>query len=110
MGLFDEQWKSYVGLLFDEVKVKEDLVYDKNTGELVGYVDLDSVGNQILEIEKLTNNTSSKLAKFMLVLMVRGVTTSLKFPFAAFATTMQHYSRLPISNYMESSTDIGKFC
>ncbi|XP_076084495.1 uncharacterized protein LOC143055247 [Mytilus galloprovincialis] len=87
IGLFDEQWKSYVGLLFDEVKVKEDLVYDKNTGELVGYVDLDSVGNQILEIEKVTNNTSSKLAKFMLVLMVRGVTTSLKFPFAAFATT-----------------------
>ncbi|CAG2234882.1 THAP9 [Mytilus edulis] len=58
-----------------------------NTVELIGYVNIDYVGNQIPEIEKLTNNTSSKLAKFMLVLMVRGVTTSLKFPFAAFATT-----------------------
>ncbi|CAC5423969.1 unnamed protein product [Mytilus coruscus] len=87
MGLFDEQWMSYFGLLFDEVKVKKDLVNDKNTGELVGYVDLDSVGNQILELVKLANNTSSKLAKFMLVLMVKGVTTSLKFPFAAFTTT-----------------------
>ncbi|VDI57253.1 Hypothetical predicted protein [Mytilus galloprovincialis] len=58
-----------------------------HTVELIGYVNIDYVGNQIPEIEKLTNNTSSKLAKFMLVLMVRGVTTSLKFPFAAFATT-----------------------
>ncbi|CAC5410635.1 unnamed protein product [Mytilus coruscus] len=76
IGLFDEQWKSDVGLLFDEVKVKENLVYDNITGELVVYVDLDSVGNQILEHENLANNTSSKPAKLMLVLMVRGVTTS----------------------------------
>ena len=34
----DRPWKSYVGLLFDEIKIKEDLVYDKHSGELIGYV------------------------------------------------------------------------
>ena len=30
----------YVVLLMDEMKIQEDLVWDKHTGELIGYVDL----------------------------------------------------------------------
>ena len=37
----DEPWKRFVGILFDEIKVKSDLVYDKHIGELIGYCDLD---------------------------------------------------------------------
>jgi hypothetical protein len=33
----DEPWRTYVGILFDEIKVKSELVYDKNSGELIGY-------------------------------------------------------------------------
>jgi hypothetical protein len=84
--LGDESYKCHVGLLFDEIKVKEDLVYDKHTGELIGYCNLDDVGNQILELEKNITKSSSKHASCMLVLMVRGVATSLRFPFAGFAT------------------------
>ena len=36
-GLYDEKWRSNVGLLFDEIKIKDDLVYDKHSGELIGY-------------------------------------------------------------------------
>ncbi|XP_078339128.1 uncharacterized protein LOC111100775 [Crassostrea virginica] len=61
-----------------------------NTGELVGYVDLGSVGNQLCELERVlkrkTRCSSDGVAKFVLVLMVRGVTSDLKFPFAAFST------------------------
>lgn len=61
-------------------------MYDKHTGELIGYCNLDAVGNELLELEKATTNSSSELAKCMLVFMVRGVATSLKFPLAGFAT------------------------
>ena len=49
-GLFNDDLprKRYVGLLQDEIKVKEDLVYDRHTGELVGYIDLDKAGELLL--------------------------------------------------------------
>lgn len=84
--MLEGTFKSYTGILFDEIKIKQDLVYDKHTGELIGYCNLDAVGNELLELEKATTNSSSELAKCMLVIMVRGVATSLKFPLAGFAT------------------------
>lgn len=86
LGMLEGTFKSYTGILFDEIKIKQDLVYDKHTGELIGYCNLDAVGNELLELEKATTNSSSELAKSMLVIMVRGVATSLKFPLAGFAT------------------------
>ncbi|XP_033739584.1 uncharacterized protein LOC117326894 [Pecten maximus] len=85
----DESWRGYVGVLFDELKIKEDLVYDKHSGELVGYCDLDSVGNKFMELEKCLNVSADKttdIAKYVMIVMVRAVTTDLKFPLAAFAT------------------------
>jgi hypothetical protein len=79
----DEPWRTYVGILFDEIKVKSELVYDKNSGELIGYCNLDKVGNQIMEFE---NYSKTDVAKFMLVVMVRGITRDLKFLLAGFAT------------------------
>lgn len=84
--MLEGTFKSYTGIIFDEIQIKQDLVYDKHTGELIGYCNLDAVGNELLELEKATTNFSSELAKCMLVIMVRGVATSLKFPLAGFAT------------------------
>lgn len=86
LGMLEGTFKSYTGIIFDEIQIKQDLVYDKHTGELIGYCNLDAVGNELLELEKATTNFSSELAKCMLVIMVRGVATSLKFPLAGFAT------------------------
>lgn len=47
---------------------------------------MDAVGNELLELEKTITNFSSELAKCMLVIMVIGVASSLKFPLAGFAT------------------------
>jgi hypothetical protein len=85
-GMYKEEWKLWVGLLFDEIHVKADLVYDKHSGELVGYVDLDSVGNQILQMQHQLEQSHQNLAKSMLVLMVRGLCGNLTFPLAGFAT------------------------
>ena len=35
-----EMWQKHVILLLDEMHIKEDLVFDKHTGELVGFVNL----------------------------------------------------------------------
>ena len=86
-----EDWQKFVCLTYDEMKVKEGLVYNKYTDQLVGFVALDDVSNHILEFERLcqSEGTTQKpdLASHMLVLLVRGIFTSLKFPLAQFPTT-----------------------
>ena len=42
-------------LIIDEMKVLEDLVYDKTGESLHGFVNLDDVSHQLQEFEKQTN-------------------------------------------------------
>nr|XP_034339030.1 uncharacterized protein LOC117693074 [Crassostrea gigas] len=84
--MYSAEHRSFVGVLFDEVKIKEDLVYDKHSGEIVGYVNLGEISNQLYELERVIQKKTPAVAKCILVIMVRGVTSDLKFPFAAFAT------------------------
>jgi len=39
-------------LVVDEMHIKHDLVYDKHSGALIGFVDLGNTNNQILEFER----------------------------------------------------------
>ena len=48
-----EEWKCNVILLFDEIHIQKDLVYNKNTGALVGFVELGEVNNQLQQFERL---------------------------------------------------------
>ena len=77
----------YVGLVLDEVHIKDDLVYDKHEGTLVGFVNLGDTNNHLLQFEAtLTADSPPRLlANSMLVLMVRGLFSNLNFPYAQFA-------------------------
>ena len=86
LGLHNENWKSYVGLLQAEIRIKSGLVYDRFTGELVGYIDLDKFGNSLTDLENEIHEKQPELARYMLVVMVQGIASKLKFPLAAFAT------------------------
>ena len=44
--------RQYVNILLDEMKVKEDLVYDKHSGEIIGFTNLRSINEQLLQAEK----------------------------------------------------------
>ena len=77
---FDVQ--RYVVLLFGEMKVKSNLVFDKNTGELIGFTDLGD-----LELNFAVLDKSEEIATHALTFLVRGVCTELKFCLAHFATT-----------------------
>ena len=81
-----EEWQQYVGLLQDEIKVKSELVYDKHSGELIGFIDLDSMSNSLIHMEECIKEEAKKLATHILVVMVRGISVDLKFPLAHFAT------------------------
>ena len=72
----------YIVLLFDEMKIKSNLVFDKHTGELIGFLDLGDpdVNFSTLESEK------NSLASHALVFLIRGLATNLKFSYAYFAT------------------------
>lgn len=74
-----------VALLFDEVKIKEDLVYNKYTGEIIGFINITDINQHLSRLEQSIINTKTpKLATHMLVVMVRGVCSSIKYPYAQF--------------------------
>ena len=89
-GLYEEEHKQYVGLLADEIKIKEDLVYDASTGELIGFINLDEVGNALDRLENLLSedkvDKKPDRATHMLVVMLRGATTNFKFPLVCYPT------------------------
>ena len=75
----------YVGLTLDEMHVKEGLFFDKHTGALVGYSDLGEINNILSDYEKqLSASHSTQRPMAILVFMVRGFFTSLKFPYVQF--------------------------
>ena len=76
---FDVQ--RYVVLLFDEMKINSNLVFDKVTGELIGYVDLGDP-----EVNYATLDKIDEIATHALVFFITGVCTELKFSLAHFAT------------------------
>ena len=83
---FTETHQKIVGILQDEIKIRSNLVYDKYTGQLIGFVDLDKTGNSLKNISKQLGKEDKSLARYVLVVMVRGLSTTLKYPLAHFAT------------------------
>ena len=78
---FDVQ--SYVVLLFDEMKIKSNLVFDKVTDELIGCVDLSEP-----EVNYATLDNINEVASHAMVFLVRGVRRELKFSLTYFATNV----------------------
>ena len=68
-----------VGILCDEMKVKSGLVFNKQSGRLVGFVDLGSLNSDLQALEKTLSRETGvtaeppELAQSMLVLMARRV-------------------------------------
>jgi hypothetical protein len=72
-----------VGILIDEMKIKEGLVYQQETGKLIGFVD--ATDNEVLD-EKQISTTKESVATHVLVFMVRGLKSDLQTVVATYAT------------------------
>ena len=68
-------------LSFDEVKLRESLVFDKHSGELIGFVDLGDP-----DLNYSTFKDVDKFATHCIVYYIRGIASDLKFSLAYFAT------------------------
>ena len=81
--------QKYCGIIFDEMKVKENLVYDKYTGSVIGFINIGQINNDLLALEQefKRDGAHAPIANHLLVLMVRGIFFKLEFPLAHFATT-----------------------
>ena len=71
-------------MLYCLMKVKENLVYDKYAGEIVGFTSHGTVNDQLVQLErKCQADSHPQLAKQVLVLMIRGI---FFLPYAHFGT------------------------
>ena len=90
----DKDIYKYVVLMWDEMKIKGDLCFDKHTCELIGFTNIGDINNQLDSFEQHCTNPSSSttrtVASHMLVFMVRGIFTSLEYPYAQFPTQQMH--------------------
>ena len=88
--LFDVQ--RYVVISFDEMKIQSDLVFDKHTNELIGFVDL---GDEVSNVAAFDKPTA--IATHVLAFMVRGIASDLKYILGYFSTeNLTSYQIMPI--------------
>ena len=71
----------YVVLSFDEMKIQSNLVFDKPSNELIGFVDL---GDD--DVNAAVFDTPTTLPSHVLAFMVRGVASDLKYVLGYFST------------------------
>ena len=68
-------------MLMDEMKIQENLVWDKYTKERIGYVDLGDI-----ELNYATLPKVNEIASHIMVFLVRNIVNPFKFSLANFAT------------------------
>ena len=78
--------QKYVCIVFDEVKVKEDLIYDKYSFKILGFVRLGEINDHLSKFEKSKDSETPKpqLATHIVTFMVSGIFSDLQFPYASF--------------------------
>lgn len=81
-------YEKLVCLLLDEMYIREDLVYEKATGKLVGFTAMGEINDHLLAFERSLDEEKDdykeEVAKTMLVFMVHGLFSRLRFPYAQF--------------------------
>ena len=100
------EWHKLVILLLDEMHIREDLVYDKHTGKMIGFTNLGNINNHLLALEKSMDESEeeqesgSVLAKSTMAFMVRGLFTALR---------MNNFQNLRSIIYISSCKKESKF-
>lgn len=85
----DEKQRQVV-ISFDEMKIKSKLVYSKSDGRLVGFTELGTLNEEFKAYQASFNNESisnQDFATHVNVFLVRGIFSSLIYPFGYFATS-----------------------
>lgn len=84
-----KEHQKYVTIVHDEMKIQADLVYNKHTGKLEGFVDLGDFQNRLKNFEQELQKESQpekNLATYLLVFQVRSLFANFSYPLAHFPT------------------------
>ena len=86
-----EERERFVVLIWDEMRVKEDLFFDKRSCELVRFTDIGDVNNCLNKVEqqclnKNVSHSNHSVATHMLLFMIRGLLSNFEYPYVHFAT------------------------
>ena len=80
-----EEREKYVILLLDEIHVKQNLIFDKHSGELIGFTNLGEINSHLLALEQSLSESVSpdppQLAPTVMTFMVRGLFSYLQFAY-----------------------------
>ena len=72
----------YVTILLDEMKIQDDLVWDKHTGEFIHFVDLGGP-----DLNYVTLKDTNELATHVLVFLIRSIVNPLAYSLVTFVTS-----------------------
>lgn len=79
---YPEEYKKMHTLIFDEIHISQKLVYVKSSGELIGYVKLNEVEEEMKNlcdfVTGKAKNEDRTIASKMLAFMVKGICTKVK--------------------------------
>ena len=67
------------------MKIKEGLVYNKYSGEMIGFTDLGDINNELVKLEQ-ESLQHPPIATHVLTIMVRGILFKIEYPYAHFGT------------------------
>ena len=86
-----KEYQKNVSLIFDEMKIKSGLIFCKSTGKLVGFSEIGDINDVTSGFERTvreekTSASEPSLARYVIVFMVRGIFSSLCYPFGYFAS------------------------
>ena len=76
--------RRFVSLILDEMKIKEGPVYNKHSGEMIGFTHLGDINDELMKLEQ--GDERPPVAKYVFAIMVRGLIFKLEFSYAHFAT------------------------
>ena len=74
-----EGFERNVFVVFDEMRIKSDLVYKKSTGKLIGFLEMGEINDEIKAFQDKCNDQLGECIDCEF--MVRGIFTSLAYPF-----------------------------
>ena len=86
-----EQLKTYekhLNLLFDEMKIKSGLVYNKPSGTMVGFTELGDINEELNQFERTVSGevVPTRLATHVLCIMARGLVKHINYPIGYFSS------------------------
>ena len=102
-------YHQYVALVFDECKVKEDLIYNKHTGELIGYSNITDINTHLRAVEQSCKGSEApvhELATHMLTFFCAGLIFVIDVPLCSIFCKRCYWKRT-VYYFLDCCTEAG---